>query len=162
MSITHTVEIVRSTGEGREKRTRQEVVFPSGGESRQVGVLGLLEETFDHADFADGGGASGTIQFAGALPKGAVVVACKVLVPEGFAGDTSAVLTIGDGSDVDRYMTGTPSVFAAAADGVEVGAPSGARLLTAENRPTLTVTTDADWGSVTAGQVTVSIYYIET
>lgn len=58
-------------------------------------------------------------------------------------------------------MTGTPDVFSTAADGVEAGPPSGSRLLTADNRPTITVTTNADFSSVSAGQLTVAIYYIE-
>jgi hypothetical protein len=83
----------------------------------------------------------------------------------GFAGDTTATIIVGDGSDTDRYMTGTPSVFATAAVGVESGVPSGSKLITTANRPTVTVTTSTDFGlAVTngSGRVTVSIYYIKT
>lgn len=162
MPTTHAVEVARSTGDNRQKRETLDVVVPDSGTDRSFGLVAALEEQFDHADFTDGGGAAGTIQFTGELPKGALVLAAKVTVEEGFAGDTSAALTIGDGSDADRYNTGTIDVFSTAADGVEAGVPSGNLLLTAANRPTLTVTANADWGSVTAGKVTVTIYYIQT
>jgi hypothetical protein len=58
-------------------------------------------------------------------------------------------------------MTGTPDVFSDAASGVEAGVPSGSKLLTALNRPTITITTAAGWGSVTAGSITVEIFYID-
>jgi hypothetical protein len=159
--ITRTVEVARSTGANRVKRERVTVSFPDQGANRGVGVLGVLEETFAFDDFTDGGAAVGTIQFAGSLPAGAIVLGTKVLVGDGFAGDTSAAMTIGDGTDADRYNTSTVDVFSTAADGVESGVPSGTKLLVTENRPTLTVTTDADFTSVSAGEVTVAIYYIQ-
>lgn len=160
--VTRAFDVARDTGTGRQKIETVSIETPDAGVSRGLAVVGVLEESFDHADFTDGGAAAGTIQFTGSLPAGAVVLGTKILVPEGFAGDTSAVVTIGDGTDVDRYMTGTPDVFSTAAAGVEAGVPSGSKLLTAANQPTITVTSDADWGSVTAGQLTVSIYYIQT
>lgn len=161
MPTTQSLDASRSTGTGREKRAPADVVFPDGGLNRKVAALGVLEETFEYTDFTDGGAAVGTAQFAGSLPAGAVVLGTKVLVGAGFAGDTSAAMTIGDGSTADRYNTGTIDVFSTAAAGVQSGVPSGAKLLTADNQPTLTVTTAADFTSVSAGQVTVAIYYIQ-
>ena len=161
MATTHAVEVARSTGDNRQKRETLDVQFPAKEANTKYGVVGVLEETFEHTDFTDGGAAVGTAQFASSLPKGAVVLGSKVRVGEGFAGDTSAAMTIGDGSDADRYNTGTIDVFSTAADGVQSGVPSGNKLLTAANRPTLTITTNADFTSVSAGEVTVAIYYIE-
>jgi hypothetical protein len=45
-----------------------------------------------------------------ALPIGATVISSLVTAVVAFVGDTSAALTIGDGTDVDRYNTGTPPV----------------------------------------------------
>lgn len=123
--------------------------------------LTAISEQVTLAQFTDGGSAAGTYQMQESIPAGAVVLAAKATVEEGFAGDTSAVLTIGDGSDVDRYMTGTPSVFATAANGIQLGVPSGSLLLTAANRPTLTVTSGSDFGLVTDGILTVTIFYVE-
>jgi hypothetical protein len=125
-------------------------------------IVGVLTETVLFSQFTDGGAAVGTFQLAGSVPAGAVLLGSKVIVNAGFAGDTSAALTIGDGSDVDRYNTGTPSVFATAASGIETGAPSGSKLITTANRPTLTVTSAADFTSVSAGSLTVNIYFLQT
>lgn len=122
-----------------------------------------LTETLAVADFTDGGGASGTITMTGSIPAGAYILGCKVLVPGGFAGDTSAALTIGDGSDADRYNT-SADVFSTAATGVEAGPPTGALLQVAAVQPVLTVTSATDFGLVVTedvGSVTVSIFYID-
>jgi hypothetical protein len=126
-------------------------------------VLGVLSETVPVASFTDGGSAVGTYQMVGSIPAGAIVLATKLGPVVGFAGDTSAAITIGDGSDVDRYHTGTPTVFTTQAVGVDCGVVSGLKLLTAANRPTITITSGSDFTSVVsnaAGVVTVSIYYV--
>ena len=161
MPTTYAVESARSTGAGRQIRETVDVSTPDGGTGRSQSVVGVLSQTFAYDDFTDGGAAVGTAVFTGSVPAGAVLLGSKILVPAGFAGDVSAVITVGDGSDVDRYHTGTPDIFTTAAAGVESGVPSGSKLLTAANSPTLTVTTNADFTSVSAGSVTVSIYYIQ-
>jgi len=120
----------------------------------------VLTDTATRASFTDGGSTVGTRVMAGYLPVGAVVLGTKVLVGAGFIGDTSAAMTIGDGSDVDRYNTSTIDVFTTAADGVQSGIPSGTKLITTANSPTLTITSGADFTNVTAGSVTVSIFYL--
>jgi len=119
----------------------------------------FVTEVVNLADFTDGGAAVGTKVLSATIPKDAVFLEAQVKVPAAFAGDTSAVLIIGDGSDTDRYNTGTPSVFAAAANGVAMGLPSGAKVHTAAVTPTLTVTTAADWGDVTGGQLVITLFY---
>ncbi len=126
------------------------------------GFIEVLTQTVLFSDFTDGGAAVGTKVMAKAIPTGAIVLGSKLVVNTGFTGDVSAVLTVGDGSTVDRYNTGTPSVFATAAAGVQSGVPSGTKLLTAPNKPTLTVTSNADFTAVIAGSLTLSIYYIRT
>jgi len=163
MALLKTLQGFLSTGEGRQAVAEVPLQLPDEGVGRQaVGVVGVLRETVLFSQFTDGGATVGTYQLQGSLPAGAVVLGSKVTVDAGFAGNTSAALTVGDGSDVDRYMTGTPSVFATAAAGIETGVPSGAKLVTAPNRPTLTVTTATDFTAVSAGQVTVSLYFLQT
>lgn len=118
-----------------------------------------LTEQFVKADFTDGGGAAGTVQMEGVIPAGAIVTDVAVTVEEGFAGDTTCVLTVGDGSDVDRFNTGTPSIFATAATGIAMGVPSAAKRLLTALRMTLTATSGSDWGAVTAGKFTITVYY---
>lgn len=121
-----------------------------------------LIETHTRSEFTDGGSTAGTLTMTGSVPAGAVLLGSKVLVNSGFIGDTSAALTIGDGSDVDRYNTSTVDVFTTAATGVQSGIPSGNKLVTAANQPVLTITSAADFTSVSAGSITVAIYYIRT
>ena len=126
-----------------------------------AGALVKLSETVAYDDFTDGGGAVGTFDLTvGTIPAGATVLAAAVTAVTGFAGDTSAALTIGDGTDVDRYNTGTINVFTTAANGVDAGVASGVKYHTAAKTVTLTVTTNADFTSVSAGSVTVELYYL--
>ena len=164
MSTTKTIPTAESTGAGRQKIGTTDVAIPDQGTGRSQLMVGVLTETVPIASFTDGGATVGTYQMAGSLPAGATVLGSRVLVPGGFAGDTSAALTIGDGSDVDRYNTSTVNIFTTAAAGIESGIPSGTKLLTAANRPTLTVTTAADFTSAVtngSGIVTVSIYFVQ-
>lgn len=108
------------------------------------------------ADFTDGGGAAGTYQVGFTLPATFWIERAFLVDVTGFAGDTSAVVTIGDGSDADRLNTGTPSVFASA-DVVDLGVPSGTQLVGTAFKPTVTVTSGSDFGAVTAGQMTLLV-----
>lgn len=122
-------------------------------------LFGFIEERVIRSQFTDGGAAVGTYQMKEALPIGASVIQSLVTSVTAFAGDTSAVITIGDGSDVDRYNTGTPSIFAAA-NMVTMGVPSGTKEHNAAVKPTLTVTSASDFTSVTGGALTVRIIYM--
>jgi hypothetical protein len=123
--------------------------------------IGVLTDTMTRASFTDGGGASGTRVMAGVIPVGAILLGSKLTVNTAFIGDTSATMTVGDGSDVDRYNTGTPDVFSGTGL-IQTGVPSGNKLITTANSPTVTVTSNADFTNVTAGSMTLSIYYLAT
>ena len=130
-----------------------------------VPKIAVLTETHAASTFTDGGSTAGTKTMTGSIPAGAIILGTKVLVPAGFAGDTTAALTIGDGAgDPDRYNTSTVNIFTTAATGVQSGIPSGTKLVTAAEQPVLTVTSssDATLFIAGAGSVTVSIYYIAT
>lgn len=163
MSRTFAVRAFKSTGSNRQVLETLDLTVPDSGIGHTQAMVGVLSETVAVSQFTDGGATVGTYQMQGVLPAGSIVLYSKIGPVTGFAGDTSAALTIGDGSDVDRYMTGTPSVFTTAAVGVECGVPSGTKLLTADNRPTLTITSSADFTAVVTdghGVVTVAIHYI--
>lgn len=126
-----------------------------------MGPIVKLSETVAYDAFTDGGSTVGTYDLTvGTIPAGATFLYAAVTAVTGFAGDTSAVMTIGDGTDVDRYNTSTVNVFATAAAGVAAGAPSGVLYHTAAKTPKLTITTNADFTSVSAGSVTVELYYL--
>ena len=126
-----------------------------------VPVLRAYQETFAFGDMTDGGGTSGTFDLSLSIPEGAVVTQVFIDAVTGFAGDTSAVITIGDGSTADRYNTGTPNVFATA-DHVSAGAVSGTAYHSAAKTPKVTITTNSDFTSVSAGQATITIFYYQS
>lgn len=131
----------------------------SGGETFS-GSLIKVSETVARAAFTDGGGTSGTYNLATQIPIGARVLGCHITALTGFTGDTSATVIIGDGTDTDRYMTGTPSVFTTAANGISLGNPSGIAYHDAAKTVTVTVTSATDFTAVSAGSMTVEYFYI--
>ena len=148
-------EYVRKTSTGATLYTK----VKSDGLDDDWAILdGCISVTVKFSQFTDGGAAAGTYTLAAQLPVGAVVERAVLVNVTGFAGNTSAVITVGDGTDVDRYNTGTPSVFASAA-AVDLGAPSGAVLHTAAVAPVITITSASDFTAVNAGQLTLRIYY---
>lgn len=121
--------------------------------------LGVIRQTVTYDQFTDGGSTTGTIVLDEAIPSGALVIRSTVTGITGFTGNTSATVAIGDGTDADRYMTGTPSVYTTAS-AVSVGDCSGVEIHTAAANITVTVTANSDFTSVSAGQMTVSLYYL--
>lgn len=135
--------------------------YLSGTSGLVPGLVAASETGIAYSDFTDGGAAVGTYATSIAIPVGAIVLYTKVLVSAGFAGDTSAALEIGDGTDADRYND-TCSIFATAATGVDPGDPTGNQYHATAATVTLTVTTAADFTSVSAGSIDVYVYYINT
>lgn len=113
--------------------------------------LRIVREQLLASALVDGGAAVGTKALATTIPAGARYLATLVENIVSFAGDVSASLKIGDGTTADRYMTGTPSVFTTAAQGVDMGVVSGTAWHTAAKTLTATVTSAADITPVLAG-----------
>lgn len=128
-------------------------------ESDLVGTIHKLTQAFDHEQFTDGGAAAGTLALSVKLPAGAWVLRAFLNLSEAFAAAGTVVMTVGDGSDVDRYNAGTPNVKVTGY--VDLGAPSGTQVHTALTTVTLTVTEGTDFGNVTAGAGTITIVYLE-
>ena len=114
------------------------------------------ESAIGYASFTDGGGTDGTYTCGFTLPVGFFIERCWLTDVTGFSGDTTAVITVGDGSDADRLNTGTPSVLTTATS-IDLGAVSGTALIATEFKPVLTITGAADWGNVSAGALTVKV-----
>ena len=76
-------------------------------------------------------------------------------------GQTGVVgtLTVGDGTTADRYNTSTINIFATAV-ALDGGAVSGTAVHAAAKSPVLTATSGSDWGAVTAGALTLKIFYM--
>jgi hypothetical protein len=148
------IVVCRSNGTGTW--TCSTVVAGAGG-------LVRYQQTCAVGSFTDGGSTSGTLVLGLTIPAGALYVQTLSSALVGFAGDTTATATLGDGSDVDRYNTGTPSFFTTAAAGVAMGAPSGTAFHAAAiSTVTLTVTSSSDFTLVKtngAGSVVITMLY---
>lgn len=152
-TIQKSVEIVRVLS-----TSKAIVKFITAGDRFR---LVSYQETVSRAAFTDGGATVGTYNLNTTIPAGAVFARSLVTGLTGFAGDTSATLKIGDGTTADRYNTGTPSVFATAAAGADMGAPSGTLWHTADVTPKLTITGNADFTNVTPGTLTVTLFWYQ-
>lgn len=114
------------------------------------------ESGIGFADFTDGEGASGTYTCGFTLPVGYFIERCWLTNVTGFAGDSTATIIVGDGTDTDRLNTGTPSVFTTAT-AIDLGAVSGTQLVATAFKPVLTIAEDSDWGDVAAGELTIKV-----
>lgn len=125
-----------------------------------LATMNKIEATIAFGDFTDSTGVTGVYTFTETIPIGAVVY-LSVLQPAlvGFAGDTTATIQIGDGTDADRFSTGTPDVFSDVAGGIALGAVSGTAYMAAAKSPVITITAGSDWGAVTAGSLEFALYY---
>lgn len=123
-------------------------------------TLVKIQETVAFDAFTDNLDATGEVVLTATLPAGAIVYRAVLKDVTGFTGDTSAVLTVGDGTDVDRYGSATPvNVFVTAAV-LDCGVPSGLVVQLEEESIVLTVTSATDFTGVVAGALTISLYYI--
>lgn len=131
----------------------------NGHDNDWVGGLQCITETVARSAFTDGGSTSGTYNLKTQIPANAWALQTVLTDVTGFTGDTSAVIIVGDGTDTDRYNTGTPSVFTTA-QAIDLGVPSGTKIHTAAKTVTITVTSAADFTNVTAGSLTIRLYYL--
>lgn len=129
---------------------------------RSTGRLVTYTQSITFSEFVDGGSTSGSLALGVTIPAGAVYLQTLVTDIVGFTGDTTATIQVGDtGGDVDRYSTGTPSVFTTAAAGVDMGVPSGTKWHTAAVVPDVLITSGSDWGLVTAGSLVITLMWLE-
>ena len=118
----------------------------------KVRDLQVYQETVLVSQFTDGGSAAGTYNCTFQLPVNFWIDRSILTDVVGFAGDTTAVVIIGDGTDHDRLNTGTPSV-ATTATIIDLGVPSGARPVTTAFAPRITVTGGADFTTFVTANV---------
>lgn len=139
-------------------------------ELNHVGMgIRKVAQIVDYDDFTDGGSTAGTKVLQKQIPAGSLVIGSKVTVKEGFAGDTTAVMDIGDGSDADLFSYTTHNVFTAARNLME-GCDSAAAgntgtgivPISTDTSVTLTVTSGSDFTLVTAGKILVELFYLST
>lgn len=122
--------------------------------------MACLAARVTSSQFTDGGSTSGTYTLSGSIPANAYVLRTVISDVTGFTGDTSAALIVGDGSDTDRYCTASTVNVFTTVQALDGGAPSGTQIHTAAKTPVLTITSATDFTNVTAGALTVKIFYL--
>lgn len=108
------------------------------------------EDGILYSDFTDNEDTTGTYTSTIVLPADFYIERCFLVNLTGFTNDTSAAITVGDGSDVDRLNAGTPSVLASLA-ALDLGVPSGTTCVATAFSPVCIVTGGADFTSINAG-----------
>jgi len=137
---------------------RARALFRTSGEA---GVRSCESQPLNFGDFTDNGDASGYIDFtSGDLPAGCMVVGFKAVVATGFTGDTTAAIEVGKAGDTDAFSADT-SQSVLAAGTVGSGSNADAGFVAAAATPRVTVTGSSDFGNISAGSMTVTVYYVE-
>ena len=150
----------RATTAGKTKMRR------ACWENECAGVVKSITQVCSVADFTDGTGTSGYLDFDDALPVGALVLGWKAVTVAAGAwdDDTTAVLMVGKSGDTN-FFSGVESGSVAAAGTIySVCDDFETVFITAATTPRVTVTGGSDFTAfVTAGtcESTVTIYYIE-
>ena len=129
-----------------------------GGEVTAGGVGATLPRrvafTLTRDNFSGTAGAVGTAVF-GTIPAQARFDHISVTGGTGFLGNGSALISFGDGSDVDRYnVSGSINIFGTAANGYAMGDPSGTRYHTAAGTLTAQLRGTSAIANITGGTIT--------
>ncbi|MBT3201173.1 MAG: hypothetical protein HN350_14825 [Phycisphaerales bacterium] len=135
---------------------RARAIFSTVGQKTKT-----VSQVLDFDDFTDNGDATGYIDFTtDDIPAGSIVTGWKAVPTAGFTGDTTAVIEVGTAADPDAFSADTSqSVLAAATVGS--GAAPDTAFVGAATTPRVTVTGAADFTSISAGSMTVTVYYKE-
>ena len=126
--------------------------------------IGVLSKSAAYGDFTDNEDTTGYLDFDDDLPAGAIPLGWKAVVATGFTGDTTAVAQVGVAGDLDRFSAVTDqSVLGAGTVGASaLGRSDCLDGIAAAQTPRITVTGAADFSSISAGQMTVYLYYLRT
>lgn len=141
-----------------------------------MGIRSISQEVL-YSNFVDGGSTAGTMTLRKKLPAYCFPIGTKIEVTTGFTGNSSAVLTVGTSTttlvagvvDADILTMGTnKSVYTAGKTYMQYALFSDAATVqdddqtVASNYILLTVTSGTDFTLVTAGKMTVTVYYLST
>jgi len=124
-----------------------------------------VSQIVNFSDLVDSG-ATGSITLNKSIPAGSFVIGSKVTVKNGFIGDVSAVLKLGNAGDDNAYsQAGTHNVFAAARNLVKsaiITADVGVIPNASDTDILAVVTVDADFTACTAGKMLIEVFYLST
>ena len=126
----------------------------------QPGIVGHVSQSLAFGDFTDNADATGYIDLDTDLPASCIVMGWEAVVSTGFTGDTTAVAQVGVAGDLDAYSADTAQSVLAA-DTVGSASLAAESYVGATTTPRVTVTGAADFTSISAGVMVVTIFYID-
>ena len=130
-------------------------------EHLSIPKYGVITQSVAFGEFTDVD-TKGHIDLTTPMPKGAIPLGCKFVVTTGFTGDTTAIVQAGVSGDTDRFTLNVDQSVLAAATVGSLPATDGADGMAAAQTIRVTVTGGADFTSISAGVMVVSVFYIET
>ena len=141
-----------------------------------MGIRSISQEVL-YSDFVDGGSTAGTMTLRKKLPAYCFPIGTKIKVVTGFTGDSSCSLQVGTSTttlvagvvDADILtMDTTKSIYTSGKTYMQYATFTDTETVqdddqtVASNYILLTATSGSDWGLVTAGKMTVTVYYLST
>jgi hypothetical protein len=119
---------------------------------------GLLTTTLTSALFTQVA-SEATIDTGLVIPIKALVMQTFVKVTEAFLNAGQALITVGDGTDPDRYNTGAPSVSATSSN-IVMGDPSGIKTHVVTKNVNVTLSCATNLANLTSGSMQVDVLYL--
>ncbi len=150
-------------------------IAPDGGTTNVTGALaasgavtgngglglGVVSQVVAFGDFTNNEDATAYIDLTSQIPAGSIVLGWECVVATGFTGTTTCTVQVGIAGALDKFSAVTDlSIFAAGTVGSTVKAGNVYEAAAATVR--VTATEDSDWDDVTAGSMTVNVWYIAT
>ncbi len=124
-------------------------------------IRSVVSQTLAIASFTDNTNTTGYIDFTKALPVGAMVLGWKATVTTAFTGNTSAVMQVGIAGDLDKFSANTAqSCFTAGTVGSLALAADAVTGFSSALTPRVTVTGGSDFTAITAGAMTVEVFFM--
>lgn len=114
----------------------------------------------DVSQMTDGEAAAGTYTFEDALPKGLLPIAGAIVCTKAFAGQTTVAAELGTAADADAYVD-SGSVLTLGLINALTGADMDLGINTDSKDVVLTITGNADFTALTAGEVDVALFCID-
>lgn len=122
-------------------------------------AFGKVAQWVDYSDFTDNADTTGDLTMNQQIPAGSFMLGTRVKVTQAFAGDTSAVVTVGKTAGEDEFSDGTSiNVFTTGEKGDSPEDPL--EFIAAAQSVVLRLTSAADFGAVTAGKMLVEVFYL--
>ena len=121
-----------------------------------------IRQTVALADFTDGGAADGHVDLAEQIPAGAIVFGAELDVTTAFAGGTTPTGKVGSNTSPDQFSANNAmAVDAIAKVGSEAPDAPGNAYVSSATTVRVTITDSADFTTLTAGQMTVTVPYLK-